>query len=92
MTATGAGVRGRRVHQHGQAFDARGPADGGGHWAPHLRDQPVVTAACHHGALGTELGGDEFEGGVAVVVEAADDARVFDKGTRNRIRWSCSFS
>ena len=71
--------RGRRgcVHQHGQALDPGGPADGGGQRAAHFGDQPVVAAAGHDGALGAELGGDELERGVAVVVEAADDARVF---------------
>ena len=48
----------------------------GGHRAAHFGHQPVVAAAGHDGALGAELGGDELEGGVAVVVEAADDARV----------------
>ena len=79
MTATGAGGRRGGVHQHGEAFDPGGPADRGGHRAAHFGDQPVVAAAGHDGALGAELGGDELERGVAVVVEAADDAGVFPK-------------
>ena len=75
-TATVAGAGGGAIQQHGQALDARGPADGRRRRAAHLLDQTVVAPARHHGALRAELGGDEFECGVAVVVEAAHDARV----------------
>ncbi len=76
MTTTGAGAGGHVGQQHGEALDAGGPADGGGGRAAHFLDQPVIAAAGHHSTLRAEAGGDEFEGGVAVVVEAADDARV----------------
>ena len=69
--------RGRRVfQQHGEALDTGGPADGRRRRAAHLLDQTVVAATTHHRALRAQLVGDELEGGVAVVVEAAHDARV----------------
>jgi len=70
------GGRGRVGHEHGETFDTGGPADAGGVGAAHLLDQAVIAAAAHHRALGAETVGDELEGGVAVIVEAADDARV----------------
>ena len=66
--------------EHREAFDAAGPADGRGGRAAHGLHQAVVAAAGEDGALGAEMGGDEFEGGVAVIVEAADDAGVFGEG------------
>ena len=39
-------------------------------------DQPVIAAAGDHRALGAEILGDELEGGVAVIIEAADQPRI----------------
>jgi len=43
--------------------------------AAELFDQSVVAAAGDHGPLRAELVGDEFECGVAVIIEAADEVR-----------------
>src|SRR5690242_17043539 len=66
----------RLLDQHCQPLDAGGPADRGKRWAAHDLAQPVVAAAAHDGALRAELGGDELEGRVDVVVEAANEPRV----------------
>ena len=53
------------------------PAVGG---PPMLVDQAVVAAAAQHRALRAQCVGHELEGGVAVVVEAAHQARVHLEG------------
>src|SRR6266849_2932877 len=65
------------VDQHGQTFDPGRPADARRLGAAHHPDQPVIAAAAHHRALRSEIGGYELEGGMAVIVEAAHEARVY---------------
>ena len=65
----------RRVDQHRQPLDPRRPADRGGVRAAELFDQAVVAAAGEDGALRAELVGDEFERGVAVIIEPAHEVR-----------------
>ena len=89
-TATAAGAAGGSVQQHGQALDAGGPADRGRGRAAHFLHQAVVAAAAHHRALRAELVGDELERGVAVVVEAAHDARVLPERHAEACRCVCS--
>ena len=64
------------VDQHCQPFDPSGPADTRQRWPAHHLDQPVISAAGHHGSLRSKIGGDEFKGGVGVVVEPAHEPRV----------------
>ena len=68
--------RRRLGDQHRQPLDAGGPADPRHRRPAHQLDQPVVAAAGHHRALRAEIGRDELEGGVGVIVEAAHQARV----------------
>ena len=82
MTAIGRGGWGCCVHQHGETLDPGGPADGGGWRAAHFSDQSVVASAGHDGALGAEFRGDELERGVAVIIQAADDAGVLRRTGR----------
>ena len=65
----------RRVDQHRQPLDPRRPADRRGVRAAELFDQAVVAAAGEDGALRAKLVGDEFERGVAVIIEPAHEAR-----------------
>src|SRR5690348_1637716 len=67
--------RGLGDHQR-QSFDARRPADARRFGTTHHAHQAIVTAAGEHCALRSELGGDEFEGGVRVVIEATHQTRV----------------
>ncbi len=74
------GGGGRFGDEHGEPFDAGTPADAGDGGAAHLFDQTIIAPAGEHGALRAEAAGDEFEGGVVVVIEATDDAGIFDIG------------
>ena len=71
---------GRLGQQHGQPLDPGGPADTGDVRSAHLAHQAVVAAAGHYRALGAKRGGRELEGGVGVVVQAADQARAVPAG------------
>ena len=62
------------------ALDAEGETGGGSGLAAQLFDEAVVAAAGGDGALCAEGVGRPFEDSVAVVVEAADEARVAAPG------------
>ena len=70
----------RRLDHHRQPLDPRRPADGRRVRAAEAFDQAVIAAAGDHRALRAQAVGDEFEGGVAVIIEAADEARVARPG------------
>src|ERR1700689_1675295 len=73
--------RRRRLGDHQrQALDAAGPADARRFRAAHYAHQPVVTPAGQHRALRSQFGGRELEGGVAIVIEAAHEARILPVG------------
>src|SRR5690606_19643611 len=54
--------------------------------AAEVLDQPVVASAAENGALRAEAVGDELEGGVAIVVEAADQRRRTLPGDARRLK------
>src|SRR4030095_12461571 len=64
------------LEQHHAALDAAGPTDARSFRPAHDADQAVIAAAAHHGALGPEIGGDDLEAGVAVIVQPAHQARI----------------
>ena len=67
----------RRVRdQHGQAFDAGGPARRRRRRPAHLFHQAVVAPARQHRALGAQGLGGELERRVTVIVQAAHQVRV----------------
>ena len=80
----------RSPNQHRQPLDPRSPADRRGMRAAEAFHQPVVAPAAEHGALRAEAVGDEFERGVAVIVEPADERRQARPlhARRRRARWS----
>ena len=65
----------RRIDHHRQPLDPCRPADRGRVRAAQSFDQSVIAAAGDHGALRAEPIGDELEGGVAIIIEAADQPR-----------------
>src|SRR5215469_16655245 len=67
----------RRLGNHQrQTLDARRPADARRLGTAHHAHQSVIATAGEHRALRAELGGDKFEGGVRVVIEAAHQTRI----------------
>ena len=68
--------RRRLVDQHRQPLDAGRPADPRHRRPAHQLDQPVITPAGQHRALRAEIGRDELEDGVRVIIEAAHQPRV----------------
>ena len=69
-----------RLRQQQDALDAEGKSGGWGRFAAQLFNQAIVAAAGGDGALCAEGVGRPFEDSVAVVVEAADEARVAAPG------------
>ena len=67
--------RSRRLDQHRQPLDPRRPADRRRVRAAERFDQPVIAPAAKHRALRAEPVGDEFERGVAVIIEPAHQPR-----------------
>ena len=76
----------RRVDHHRQPLDARRPADRRRVRAAERFDQAVIAAAGDHRALRAEPVGDEFERGVAVIIEAAHQARRALPGDAGRVQ------
>ncbi len=68
--------RRRLGNQHRQPLDPGGPADSGQRRAAHDLDQPVVTSAAHDRALRAEIGGNELESRVSIVIETAHQTGV----------------
>ena len=68
--------RGRRrerlVDEQCESLDAGRPADPRHRRTAHHLDQPVIAAAGKHRPLCAEIGGDELENRVGVIVETAD--------------------
>ena len=52
---------------------------------PHLLHETVIAPAADHRSLGAQPIGHELEGGMAVVVESTDDARIDPAGNRQGI-------
>ncbi len=76
----------RRLDQHRQPLDPGRPADRRRRRAAEAFDQAVIAAAGDHRALRAEPVGDELEGGVAIIIEAADQARRCASRRRRRRR------
>ena len=79
-TATSMPSRRGRLDQHRQPLDPRRPADRRRVRAAEAFDQAVIAAAGDHRALRAEPVGDELEGGVAVIIEAAHQPRIAGPG------------
>ena len=66
-----------RPHQQHQPFQPHGKAECWRMRAADFFHKAVVAAAAADGALGADLGGNKFEDGTSVIIEAADDGRVY---------------
>ena len=75
ITTTDGDSARRRVDHHRQPLDPGGPADSRRVRTAERFHQSVVAAARDDRALRAEPVGDEFERGVAVIIEAAHEAR-----------------
>ena len=78
-------ARRRRVDQHRQPLDPGRPADRRRRRPAEALDQAVIAAAGDHRLCAPRSVGDEFEGGVAVIIEAAHQARVAGPGDPDRV-------
>ena len=75
-TATVGDFRAAGFDHHAEPLDPGRPADRGRVRAAERFDQPIVSAAGNHSSLRAETIRDELERRVAVIVEAANEARV----------------
>ena len=61
----------RRIDHHCEPLDPRSPSDGWCLGSAKGFDEPIIAAARKHRALGAQSIGNEFERGVAIIIESA---------------------